>query len=52
MYLITGTYYTEGKSKCNEIVSIFTSNSLTEPVLTVPDRRREFCVHLVGKNQM
>ena len=42
MYLITGTYYSEGKSKCNEIVIIFTSNSLTEPVLTVSDRRREF----------
>ena len=29
MYLITGTYYSEGKNLCNEIFYHFTSNSLT-----------------------
>ena len=41
MYLITGTYYSEGKNLCNEIFYHFTSNSLTEIILTVSDRWRE-----------
>ena len=50
MYLITGTCCSEGKIKCNENVYHFYINSLTETILAVSDRWREFCVHSVGKN--
>ena len=42
MYLITGTYSSEGKIKCSEIVYHFYIKSRTETILTVSDRWREF----------
>ena len=53
MFLMTGTYYSEGKMKCNDIVYHFYIKYMTDTNLTVSDRWPGFfCVHLVGKNQM
>ena len=52
MYLITGTYYSEGKIKCNYIVyhfyTKFTSRNYFNCFWTGGG---SVCVHLVGKNQ-
>ena len=42
MYLITGTHYSEGKVKCNEIVYHFYTKFANRNYLTVSDRWREF----------
>ena len=54
MYLMTGTYYSEGKIKCNKIVYHFyikfTNRNYFRPNFLTGGG--SFCVHLERKNQM